>query len=1360
MAELGVAELLITADPTQALAAIRKVRAALENSSSDLGSGVFDAIVKDAPQAGAQAGKALRNSLQQSVTQGGALKLPDIKAPDLQGIKKALDLSKDLGATIAELRNYRKLLQDVQATTSATNPEFRRLSATIRETGAAIKTFETGTGDLVEALARVKNTAAGLTPEFSKTLGAISAVGSGLKATTNAALEAAKAIAGVTAKGAVETVKLPIFGLPESTSNIIDKARAQVERLQKQAETGSGKVARLTEGIFALGGAGAAAKGIVEALGGIGGTADSASSALAEVAQRLNTLPGAFRGLGGLGDFFSAGSESINQFVTSVLNAQGELAGLTGPLQAVTDSLAAIGPEAAAVGGVLAFTFAGFQDLIAKSFKPGVDGARAALKGMTDDTQRLLEALSRASAATKGLASLKDLQLARADATERASAVPVGTQENLQATQELVELNTRITEEKRRQARLEDELARAAQIRLQRETRQAEATTPARPPQQLLLPAFQERGLNPLDDSVRQGESFRRITEAIGSGWERGARYLEKSNQEMARLIEQGLKLRPLINSPVVTNAMLLPPGAPSASLPNSNQYQRPIGPVEDPLKLYARRQTQLADDIADVQAKRLVIQESIRRLEEATRRATARQDRQAGLLGQSSPIDGRLSNDRFIPGSPGFLKQRRDRRQEAASNALIGGAFPLLFGQGLGASIGGGLGGGLGGLKGGQFGFGASLIGTAVGAQFDAFVKNASALGRALEDPITKFRELAEAGLISTRASERQIESLIQLGRESEAAALIQKDLIQQYGSLKGAQELARQTQELGRAWAQLGAGLAVFAAGPLAAILNQINRALGGSPNGELNVFAFNGRLRDISKDNNPDAARGIRRRTAEIFASQSNPLQKLLGDLSFGTLGKTSSQQWGEAAAQAVKEAEARGVATKEIKAANAALAQARAIREKTYSVSLQQIDADAKGNKTLSSSLQLDKIQLDLRNRIATLKGQDKLFTRTGANSFELSPEVRQAQQDAETQRRQVLAVSTAAAEQSARELAAAKQLVGLEGERLTIRKEQQRVDEAQRQFAEADSAFRSRFGSVDPTSLVGAEKEAYQTLYNQRAIYENNLADIRLSAYPNIEAAERKLAQQRQQVQTDIAIAQRGNTITDTGRNAIRQAEELKRQIEDAQRLRDEAISRPGNLDLAKQADDAGQTLLQAGLTLRNSLEDAAKNAALTVQSITRSIEDAKTALAAARGGTEGVNKYIQPQQAIQRQQEANGQLFATANKLAEQLGVVATFSGTLAERNQQMVEFIQSARNELRSQQDIGTQEGQLIQAQADLKAVNESLVSVNSRIAEAIGPLATQMANLVNKDWSVNVTVDRNGGVNSGGSLKYNPTF
>ncbi|CAB4148033.1 Peptidase M23 [uncultured Caudovirales phage] len=67
------------------------------------------------------------------------------------------------------------------------------------------------------------------------------------------------------------------------------------------------------------------------------------------------------------------------------------------------------------------------------------------------------------------------------------------------------------------------------------------------------------------------------------------------------------------------------------------------------------------------------------------------------------------------------FLTRRFGPRSGAAiSEGLIGGAFPLLFGQDLGASLGGLAGGAAGGFLGGGLGFGLSLAGTALGNAVD----------------------------------------------------------------------------------------------------------------------------------------------------------------------------------------------------------------------------------------------------------------------------------------------------------------------------------------------------------------------------------------------------------------------------------------------------------------------------------------------------------------------------------------------------------------------------------------------------------------------------------------------------------------
>ena len=69
------------------------------------------------------------------------------------------------------------------------------------------------------------------------------------------------------------------------------------------------------------------------------------------------------------------------------------------------------------------------------------------------------------------------------------------------------------------------------------------------------------------------------------------------------------------------------------------------------------------------------------------------------------------------------LAEKRRARRQKfgsTASSAIIGGAFPLLFGQTGAAAVGGGIGGAAGGLIGGQFGFALSILGTAIGSAVD----------------------------------------------------------------------------------------------------------------------------------------------------------------------------------------------------------------------------------------------------------------------------------------------------------------------------------------------------------------------------------------------------------------------------------------------------------------------------------------------------------------------------------------------------------------------------------------------------------------------------------------------------------------
>ena len=121
-----------------------------------------------------------------------------------------------------------------------------------------------------------------------------------------------------------------------------------------------------------------------------------------------------------------------------------------------------------------------------------------------------------------------------------------------------------------------------------------------------------------------------------------------------------------------------------------------------------------------------------------------------------------------------GFTRGRtnadRRIRGQVASSALIGGAFPLLFGQGGGAAAGGFLGGASGGLLGGQFGFALSLVGTQLGALVDTTIAKVGELGKAFgkfsQDTTKIVESLGESNTIVGRNIE-----LLEKARGKQAA-------------------------------------------------------------------------------------------------------------------------------------------------------------------------------------------------------------------------------------------------------------------------------------------------------------------------------------------------------------------------------------------------------------------------------------------------------------------------------------------------------------------------------------------------------------------------------------------------------------
>lgn len=229
------------------------------------------------------------------------------------------------------------------------------------------------------------------------------------------------------------------------------------------------------------------------------------------------------------------------------------------------------------------------------------------------------------------------------------------------------------------------------------------------------------------------------------------------------------------------------------------------------------------------------------------------------------------------------------------------------------------------------------------------------------------------------------------------------------------------------------------------------------------------------------------------------------------------------------------------------------------------------------------------------------------------------------------------------------------------------------------------------------------------------------------------AEEIAAANQLKDIQEEIAIQQQRGSLTGTGVGALQSLKAFR----DAQRAEQNAQAAlradPGNSSLFNASQQAAANVELAAAKTKADLQDAFKSAQDAVRSISRSIEDSVTALNAARGGAEGVNRYIDPQQARDRQAAANVALFREASQLANQLGVDATFRGGLTEQNSQLTEFINAARQELRGTENLQINYDNLAKANNDLTVVNQALININSQLAEAT-------ANLASKDWNVYV--------------------
>ena len=173
---------------------------------------------------------------------------------------------------------------------------------------------------------------------------------------------------------------------------------------------------------------------------------------------------------------------------------------------------------------------------------------------------------------------------------------------------------------------------------------------------------------------------------------------------------------------------------------------------------------------------------------------------------------------------------QNRNRRgmggglTNAIGSGIIGGGFPLLFGQGATAALGGGIGGVAGGLIGGQFGFALSIAGTTIGNTLDQ-------LSKALVKPTENIEMLVNRlGLAGTETGDLALE-LEQLGLTTSAAELLLKEFEREFGlTADEIKENAETLKTFNNEINKLGTSLTLMMANVLSPLIKELNNLVEG--------------------------------------------------------------------------------------------------------------------------------------------------------------------------------------------------------------------------------------------------------------------------------------------------------------------------------------------------------------------------------------------------------------------------------------------------------------------------------------------------------------------------------------------------
>jgi hypothetical protein len=249
---------------------------------------------------------------------------------------------------------------------------------------------------------------------------------------------------------------------------------------------------------------------------------------------------------------------------------------------------------------------------------------------------------------------------------------------------------------------------------------------------------------------------------------------------------------------------------------------------VEKKIQADLENEKRLAKDIADIRSR------SASRIETHNKRRISREKEIEKILKDAEKVskqrskilqrDAKVIKQEISQSAGGrFRRFQRNRtsedkriRRDTLSSAAIGGAFPLLFGQGPLAAAGGAAGGFAGGILGGQAGFALSLVGTQIGSAISQLVAGAGELGQAIGSFAQDTQAVTTAIGLQNSAEQARLNLIEEVEGKTAAFNASMKLLRQEVGErgVKALQRFGENQRIINRTFATLGTNLQSLAA------------------------------------------------------------------------------------------------------------------------------------------------------------------------------------------------------------------------------------------------------------------------------------------------------------------------------------------------------------------------------------------------------------------------------------------------------------------------------------------------------------------------------------------------------------------